>query len=321
MDSEKLLIGMVYFMKVLVTGGAGFIGSHLVRRLQAENVQVTALDDLSTGLRENLPEDIEFIETDVCGDALDNVVAVGGFDAIVHLAGQTMVDSSIKAPVRDAQQNIIGTIRVLEAARKNNVQRVIFASTAASYGNVRESDLPVKESKTLAPMSFYGLSKITVERYMEMYHHIFDLDYVVLRFANVYGERQGDGGEGGVISIFAKAIAHGKDITIFGDGEQTRDFIYAGDVAAGIWAALCTEEVNAAYNLSTQTETSLRELVNILSNIAGRRIIPKYDLERPGDIYKSMLSNARARRGLVWKPAMPLEEGLRRTYEHFMSHT
>lgn len=304
-------------MKVLVTGGAGFIGSHLVRRLMAEGVEVTALDNLSTGLRENLPENAEFIEMDVASDALDSVVALGGFDAIVHLAGQTMVDTSIKDPLLDAEQNIMGTVKVLEAARRNGVQRVIFASTAASYGDVLESELPVRESKELAPLSFYGLSKVTVENYLELYHRIYDMDYVVLRFANVYGERQGDGGEGGVISIFAKRIAKEQDITIFGDGEQTRDFVYAGDIASGIYAALCTEQVNAAYNLSTQTETSLRELVNILSNIAGRRIIPKYGPERPGDIYKSMLSNARAKRGLNWKPVVPLEEGLRRTYEHF----
>lgn len=304
-------------MKILITGGAGFIGSHLVRKLQAEGHEAVALDNLSTGLRENLPEGTELIEMDVCGEGLENIVAVGNFDAIVHLAGQTMVNVSIENPAFDAEQNILGTIHVLEAARKNGVGRVVFASTAASYGDVLEADLPVKEAKELAPMSFYGLSKVTVERYLNLYHTIYGLDYVVLRFANVYGERQGDGGEGGVISIFAKRIAEEKEITIFGDGEQTRDFIYAGDIASGIYAALQTEQVNAAYNLSTQTETSLRELVNILSNIAGRKITPKYGPEREGDIYKSMLSNARAKRGLSWKPVVPLEEGLKRTYDHF----
>ena len=304
-------------MKVLVTGGAGFIGSHLVRQLMAEGIEVTALDNLSTGLRENLPEGAAFVEMDVNNEAFESVVAVEGFDAIVHLAGQTMVDVSIRDPLLDAEQNIMGTVRVLEAARKNGVKRVIFASTAASYGDVLESDLPVRESKELSPLSFYGLSKVTVENYLELYHSIYDLDYVVLRFANVYGERQGDGGEGGVISIFAKRIAQNQGITIFGDGEQTRDFVYAGDIATGISAALRTEQANTAYNLSTQTETSLRELVNILSNIAGQRIIPKYGPERAGDIYKSMLSNARAKRGLGWKPVVSLEEGLRRTYQHF----
>ncbi len=306
-------------MKVLVTGGAGFIGSHLMRKLLAEGAEAVALDNLSFGRRENLLPEMELVEADVLGEELDQVVAAGHFDAIVHLAGQTLVGTSIEDPATDAEQNILATIRVLEAARKNGVSRVIFSSTAASYGDVLESELPIKEAHKLSPMSFYGLSKVTVEQYLELYHRIFGLDYVVLRFANVYGERQGDGGEGGVISIFTKSIAAGNEITIFGDGEQTRDFVYAGDIAAGIWAALHTATPNAAYNLSTQTETSLRELVNILSNIAGRRIEPKYGPERAGDIYKSMLSNARARRGLGWKPAVSLEDGLRRTYEYFVN--
>ena len=305
-------------MKVLVTGGAGFIGSHLMRRLKNDGIEAVALDNLSIGSRDNLLTDMELIEMDVLDPELDKCVAAGQFDAIVHLAGQTMVNRSIDNPAFDAQQNVLGTVNVLEAARKNGVKRVLFASTAAAYGDVAEADLPIKESLELTPMSFYGLSKVTVEHYLALYHEVYGLDYVVLRFANVYGERQGDAGEGGVISIFARQIAKGEDITIFGDGEQTRDFIYAGDIAAGIEAALSTAEVNAAYNLSTQTETSLRELISILSNIAGRRIIPRYSAERPGDIYKSMLSNARARRGLNWKPVVSLEEGLRLTYNYFL---
>ena len=306
-------------MKVLVTGGAGFIGSHLMRQLQSEGIAAAALDNLSVGSRENLLDGMELIAADVLSPELSGIVAAGQFDAIVHLAGQTMVNHSIDNPAFDAQQNILGTVNVLEAARKNGINRVVFASTAACYGNVAEADLPVKESQELQPMSFYGLSKVTVERYLELYHEIYGLDYVVLRFANVYGERQGDSGEGGVISIFARKIAHGEDITIFGDGEQTRDFIYAGDIAAGIVAALKTKEVNAAYNLSTQTETSLRELISILSVVAGRKIIPRYDVERPGDIYRSMLSNARACRGLDWQPIVSLEEGLRLTYNYFLN--
>ena len=193
-------------MNIFVTGGAGFIGSHLVRHLLAEGNTVTALDNLSTGLRENLPEDenLTFIEADVNSEILETTVLSGHFDAIVHLAGQTMVNISIDDPVNDAEQNVLNTVRLLEAARKGNVKRIVFASTAAAYGNVAESELPIRESRALEPMSFYGLSKITVEKYLDMYQQVFGLDYVVLRFANVYGERQGDGGEGGVISIFTK---------------------------------------------------------------------------------------------------------------------
>ena len=304
-------------MNILVTGGAGFIGSHLVRHLLAKGENVTALDNLSTGLAENLPPEAKLVEMDILDEDLPKVVATGAFDAIVHLAAQTMVDTSIKNPLLDTRENLLGTVQVLEAARAANVKRVIFASTAAVYGDVKEDDLPVREAQATLPLSFYGLSKLSVEKYLEMYRKIYGMEYVVLRFANVYGERQGDGGEGGVISIFAKAVAEGRDITIYGDGEQTRDFVYAGDIAEGIWAALRTEEVNAAYNLSTQTETSLRELVSLLAEIRGREIVPKYGAEREGDIYKSMLSNNRARRGLDWQPATTLAEGLRRTYEYF----
>ena len=305
-------------MKVLVTGGAGFIGSHLMRYLKERGDEPVALDNLSIGRRENLAEGMELIEMDVRDEGLAGVVATGQYDAIVHFAGQTLVSNSLEEPDFDAESNIIGLIRVLEAARQSGVDRVVFASTAAVYGDVPERDLPIKEAHKLEPMSFYGLSKATAERYLELYHACFGLDYVALRFANVYGERQGDGGEGGVISIFARNVAEGKEITIFGDGEQTRDFIYAGDIAAGVAAALTTAEANVVYNLSTQTQTSLRELVDVLSDVAGRRIIPKYGPERPGDIYKSSLSNARARRGLGWKPTISLEEGLRRTYEYFV---
>lgn len=304
-------------MNILVTGGAGFIGSHLVRHLLAKGENVTALDNLSTGLAENLPSEAKLIEMDILDEELPKVVAAGAFDAIVHLAAQTMVDTSIKNPLLDTRENLLGTVHVLEAARAANVKRVIFASTAAAYGDVKEDDLPVREAQPMLPLSFYGLSKLSVEKYLEMYEKLYGMEYVVLRFANVYGERQGDGGEGGVISIFAKAVAEGRDITIYGDGEQTRDFVYAGDIAEGILAALRTEEVNAAYNLSTQTETSLRELVSLLAEIRGREIVPKYGAEREGDIYKSMLSNSRARRGLDWQPATTLAEGLRRTYEYF----
>ena len=305
-------------MKVLVTGGAGFIGSHLVRLLQAEGEQVAVVDNFTTGLRENLPAGTEIHECDVTGEALEDIFAEGHFDAVVHLAGQTTVHVSMADPELDGTQNVVGSIHVLEQARKYGVQRVIFASTAASYGDVPEDHLPIDEFEPLAPLSFYGLSKVTVEHYLDLYHKAYGLDYVVLRFANVYGERQGDGGEGGVISIFARNVAEGNEITIFGDGEQTRDFIYAGDIAEGVTAALTTTQANVVYNLSTQTQTSLRELVDVLSNVAGRRIIPKYGPERPGDIYKSSLSNARARRGLGWKPAVSLEEGLRRTYAYFL---
>ena len=304
-------------MKVLITGGAGFIGSHLAAHLQAMGDEPVALDNLSVGRRENLSPDVRFIEGDVLDASLQDTVASGQFDAIVHLAGQTMVNASVEDPAFDARENVLGTIQVLEAARKGGVRRVIFASTAAAYGDVPQEALPILEERALAPLSFYGLSKVTAEGYLALYQRLFGIEYVVLRFANVYGERQGDGGEGGVISIFARAAAEGKTLTIFGDGRQTRDFVYAGDIAAGIRAALYTDSPNAAYNLSTASETSLLTLVDLLSKAAGRTIVPAYGAERPGDIYRSALSNEKAKRFLVWQPATPLVEGLRCTYAYF----
>ena len=268
-------------MKVLVTGGAGFIGSHLVRLLQAKGEGVAVVDNFSTGLRENLPDGTEIHECDVTSPELANVFETVRPDAVVHLAGQTTVHVSMDDPELDGTQNVVGSIHVLEQARHFGGKRVIFASTAASYGDVAEDHLPIDEFEPLAPLSFYGLSKVTVEHYLDLYHRAYGLDYVVLRFANVYGERQGDGGEGGVISIFTKRVAKGQPITIYGDGEQTRDFVYAGDIARGIYAALRTEHANRAYNLSTQTETSLNELVAVLGKVAGKTLTPAYAAPRP----------------------------------------
>lgn len=304
-------------MKVLVTGGAGFIGSHLVRQLLAAGHEVTVLDNVSTGDWGHLPAGCEEWEMDIRSQEIIPRIMKARFDAIVHLAAQTMVNVSIDDPAFDAMQNVVGTVNVLEAARKSEVDRVIFASTAAGYGDVAETELPIKEQQALQPMSFYGLSKVTVEKYLAMYKEVFGLDYVALRFANVYGERQGDTGEGGVISIFAKRVAAGKGITIYGDGEQTRDFIYAGDIAAGICAALATENVNAVYNLSTSTETSLNELVKIMEDITWKKVDVSYGAVRTGDIRRSVLDNSMAVQNLGWKPQTSLKKGLKNTIGYF----
>lgn len=306
-------------MKVLVTGGAGFIGSHLVRQLLQADNQVFVLDNVSSGAWQQLPANGNSCtcwQLDVRDVFAKERIQQENFDVIVHLAAQTMVDSSIKDPIFDASENIMGTLNVLEAARQCGA-RVIFASTAAAYGDVVEDDLPVLESHEFSPQSFYGLTKVGVEKYLELYHRHYGLDYVICRFANVYGERQGDTGEGGVISIFAKRIAAGKDITIYGDGTQTRDFVYAGDIARGICKAMTTKNVNTVYNLSTQTETSLLDLVQIMGKVSGCNIVPKFGPVREGDIYRSMLSNQKAKEGLGWEPQVSLTDGLRRTMAYF----
>lgn len=304
-------------MKILITGGAGFIGSHLVRKLQSENVQFIVVDNLSTGSLENLPENVSFVNLDIRKPELWDLMEKEKFDAVVHFAAQTMVNISIDDPVNDMDENVHGTVNVLEGAKNTGIKRIVFSSTAAAYGDVTEEQLPVKENELLQPMSFYGLSKVTAEKYLAMYHLCFGLDYVVLRFANVYGERQGNGGEGGVISIFGKQIAQDKQITIFGDGGQTRDFIYAGDIANGVWAALNTKNVNTVYNLSTQKETSLLEMIKIFEQVSGKKINPAFAAERVGDIYRSSLCNEKAKSGLDWAPQVTLKDGLKRTYQYF----
>lgn len=303
-------------MKVLVTGGAGFIGAHLVRELLRRKVEVVVLDNFSTGSRANLPAEVEIIERDVCDESAANEIVSGKFDAAVHLAGQTTVNESIKNPKVDARINILGTLNLLEAARRSGtLERIIFASTAAVYGNCAE--LPIVESQPTNPLSFYAFSKIAAENYLQLYQKLFGLNYIVLRFANVYGEYQGDRSEGGVIGIFAKRLVRGEVLTIYGDGEQTRDFIHAQDVAFGIYRALSTPNCNEIFNISSQTEISLNELVATLGEVSGKNISVVREPARVGDIKNSMLSNVRAIEKLAWRPAIKLVEGLGRTFKYF----
>lgn len=306
-------------MKILVTGGAGFIGSHLLPRLAAAGHQVTVLDNFSTGKREHVPSGVPIIQRDLLADGLTEIFQRERFEIVIHLAAQTMVDESLRLPEKDAAENVLGTVKLLDACQRSKVKRIIIASSAAVYGNVGEQELPLSEKRAAAPLSFYGLSKFTAENYLTMYQRIFGLDYVVLRFANVYGERQGTSGEGGVVSIFSRAAARGQGVRVFGSGEQTRDFIYAGDIAEAILAALETDKVNAVYNISTAAETSVNTLIRILSRVSGRKITVQQLPVREGDILRSSLDNRAARQGLGWHPRTDIHEGLRRTYDYFLS--
>jgi len=299
-------------VKVLVTGGAGFIGSHVVDKLIQEKCQVVIIDNLSTGLRENINPAATFIQLDIRNDEILTIFMTEKFDFVIHLAAQTMVHKSLEMPDHDCDINILGTVNILEACRKSNVKRIVFSSTAAVYGNV--TTLPVVETSQKAPTSFYGLSKFTCENYLSLYKEVYGLDYMILRYANVYGERQGDGGEGGVISIFARKIRQDQPVLIFGDGSQTRDFIYVGDVANANYQSLLVDHANKICNISTQTETSVNMLIDYMGNVAGKVVTRNYNEKREGDIYKSSLSNAIARKNLDWQPHMILLEGLAKTY-------
>ena len=308
-------LGVLMMQKVLITGGAGFIGSHIIEVLQKEACEITVLDNLHTGVRENVPMGVRFIEMDIRDKGLVDVFVQYSFDVVLHLAGQTMVNISVDDPAYDADVNIMGTVNVLEACRKTGVKRVVFSSTAATYGDIEE--VPIREEFTVNPLSFYGLSKLTVEQYLKLYHELYGLEYVILRYANVYGERQGDGGEGGVISIFTKKVAKDEAFVIHGDGKQTRDFVYAGDVARANWCAVNTDHCNTIYNVSTNSETSIRELVDLLESASGKMVERQYGERREGDIYRSVLDNSKIVTRLDWMPLVNLQEGLKRTYDYF----
>lgn len=303
-------------MNILVTGGAGFIGSHLVRKLLSMGHDVLVVDDLRGGLRTNVSEGAGFVCLDINSPSLLDIMDRGRFQAVVHLAAQTCVDVSIKDPYGDARDNVMGTVNVLECARKTGVQRVVFASSAAVYGDPPETDLPLSEDYRLSPLSFYGLSKATIESYLRLYHKWYGLEYVVLRFANVYGERAEVGGEGGVVNVFAKRAACDLDITVYGDGSQSRDYIYAGDIANGIVCALTTEHTDEVYHLSTGREASLLDVLAELRRASGKELTPNFARTRSGDIYRSVLSNEKARRLLGWEPYMKLEDGIALTYQY-----
>ena len=300
-------------MKVLVTGGAGFIGSHIVDQLLAEGHQVVVVDDLSTGSLDNVNPQASFVRLSVLDGELLGLFEREKFDAALHLAAHTIVGSSLEHPDIDARVNVLGTLQVLEGCRQHGVERIIFASTAAVYGDT--ADLPVPEEAPGQPASFYGLSKLTAERYIQMYHALYGLNYLILRYANVYGERQGDRGEGGVVSIFAGCLCRNNRLNIYGDGGQTRDFVYVGDVAAANVAAVTTPQTNRILNISSQTETSVNELASLFAEIAGEAACPAYHPARSGDILRSTLRNREACAALDWQPRIGLREGLERTYK------
>lgn len=299
-------------MKVLVTGGAGFIGSHIVDNLLGKNCAVVVVDDLSTGLAANVNPAARLVRLDVAKDDLGPLFAAERFDYVIHLAAQTAVPRSLDAPDHDCAVNVLGTVNVLEACRRTGVKRVVFASSAAVYGP--DAVVPIAENAPLAPVSFYGLSKVTAENYFRLYRDLFALEYIILRYANVYGERQGDAGEGGVVSIFTRLLAAGQPLDIFGDGGQTRDFVYVGDVAAANWRALVSPDANAVYNISTGTETSVSDLAAMLGEVAGRKATIRYLPAREGDIYRSCLDNRAGVKALSWQPQTPLGAGLAATY-------
>ena len=298
-------------MKILVTGGAGFVGSHIVDLLIEQGHQVAIIDNLSTGKEEHLNAEAVFYRMDLLDDRMPQILLNEKPEVVIHQAAQTQVPKSIQEPVFDANTNIIGTIRLLEACRDAGVRKVVFASTAAVYGNPKY--LPIDEQHPICPLSGYGIGKYTAEQYLYIYRQLYGLEYTVLRYANVYGLRQDAKGEGGVIAIFIDRIAQGKPIAIFGDGEQTRDYIYVKDIASANVAAIDRGD-GEVLNIGTGVSTSINELVELLQQVSGNLIIKEYKTERSGDIKDSSFNNQKAKTILDWEPKTELLEGLRKTF-------
>jgi UDP-glucose 4-epimerase len=292
-------------VRALVTGGAGFIGSNLVDALVERGDEVVALDDLSFGRRENVNPAASFVERDV-RDGID----ADGADVVFHLAAQADVQTSVARPGHDASVNVVGTVEVAEGARRAGAQ-IVFASTGgAIYG---DCDGPAREDGAPEPVSPYGIAKLCAEEYLRGWNRIYGMRHVVLRFANVYGPRQDSSLEGGVVSIFLERMLRGEPTAIFGDGLQTRDFVYVGDVVDALLAAAGRDP--GIYNVGTGRETTVLDLHRACRSVAGSDAEPVHEEVRLGDARRSVLDVSRVERELGWRARTGLEQGLRLTWD------
>jgi len=305
--------------KCLVTGGAGFIGSHVVDALVESGCSVAVLDNLSSGRHENVNPDARFYEADIL-NPLDEVFDGERPDVVFHLAAQISVSRSTREPDFDARTNVEGSVNVLQQCVRSGVQRVVYASSAAVYGEPPE--LPLRENQVIFPLSPYGISKYVVEYYLYYYSKAAGLEYVALRFANVYGPRQDPHGEAGVVAIFSERLLDGQEAVIFGDGRQTRDFIYVEDIArANVMAkdADIPATVIPAFNISSGRQTEVNEIFGLIREYTGSTQERVHKPPRAGDVYHSYLANDLARKYIGWEPRIDIQEGLRRTVEFFKS--
>jgi UDP-glucose 4-epimerase len=302
-------------MNILVTGGAGFIGSHVVDLYIARGHRVTALDDLSTGRREQVNPKARFVRADVRdARAVENVLRRGRFAVVNHHAAQMDVRRSVADPVFDAEVNVKGLLTLLEAGRRRGVKKVILAASGGTYyGEVPSR--PARETDEPHPLSPYGVAKLAGEHYLRAYRALHGLRYTVLRYGNVYGPRQDPHGEAGVVAIFCRRLIEGAPATVFGDGRQERDYVFVEDVARANVAAL-GRGTDHAFNIGTGRGVSVNRLYRVLAETAGSAVKPVRRPRRAGELFRSVLDPARAARGLGWRARVPLEEGLRRTFHY-----
>lgn len=303
---------------VLVTGGAGFIGSNIVDLLIGNGYNISVIDNLYTGKKENLNKKARFYRRDIRNRNLKEVFKKEKPEFVIHHAAQVNVRKSMSDPEFDADVNIMGTINLLECCKNFNIEKIVYASSGgAVYGEPQY--LPADESHPINPISQYGASKHAVEHYLELYWKNFGIDYVSLRYSNVFGPRQDPFGEGGVVAIFIGKFLKNLKPVIFGDGNQTRDFVYVGDVANANLVSLIKKTDTRIFNIGAGIETSVNEISEKLKNILNSKIVPIYGDAIKGEVRRIYLDVSLAEKELGWKPGVTLDNGLRKTIEWFKS--
>lgn len=301
-------------MKVLVTGGAGFIGSHVVDALVKRDMEVVVIDDLSTGFKRNINDRAKFYQLSICSDRLGRIFELEKPHIVIHMAAQTVVTKSISNPLMDAEINILGSLNVISNCAIFGVRKIVYSSSCALYGTPEY--LPVDEKHPINPLSPYGISKHTVEHYLCQHQSLYGLSYVALRYANVYGSRQNPRGEGGVVAIFAGKLLAGEQPTIFGTGGKSRDYIYVNDIVRANLLAM-ESKMTGICNIGTGIETCDQTVFDTISRECNSRSLPKYAAERPGEIKRMCLNNSLAISKLGWKPQVGFEKGIEETVRQY----
>lgn len=302
-------------MKILVTGGAGFIASQVADAFISEGHEVFILDNLSTGFEKNINPKAKFIKDDITNRELLSLFEKEKFDVVNHHAAQMDVRRSVADPAFDANTNILGTINLLQNCIKTGVKKFMFASTGgAVYGE--QSYFPADEKHPTSPLSPYGISKLSVEKYLYFYHVQYKFNFTILRYANIYGPRQNPFGEAGVVAIFSSRLLKGEQPTINGSGLQTRDYVFVGDVVKANLITL-KDEQSDIYNIGTGKETNVNELFGILNNYIGKGQIEKHGPAAPGEQMRSVITSDKLFKKFGWRPSTSLEEGLKKTVEFF----
>ncbi|HUX60247.1 MAG TPA: NAD-dependent epimerase/dehydratase family protein [Ignavibacteriaceae bacterium] len=305
-------------MKILVTGGAGFIASQVADAFIAEGNDVFIIDNLSTGFEKNINPKATFIKEDIGAKNLINLFEKEKFDVINHHAAQMDVRRSVADPAFDANTNIIGTINLLQCSIKTGVKKFMFASTGgAVYGE--QKYFPADEEHITFPLSPYGISKLAVEKYLHFYHAQYHLNYTILRYANIYGPRQNPFGEAGVVAIFTSKLLKGEQPIINGSGEQTRDYVFVGDVVKANTMAL-KDSASDIYNIGTSKETNVNELYNLINKIIGKGQIEKHGPAAAGEQMRSVITSDKLYKKFNWRPSTTIDEGLQKTVDYFKSN-